>query len=342
VNQARRVGLVVGLPLLAALIGVVAFLLGTRGGEAIDEGPPFLADPAGSPAPADTAAPARPDPVPAPAAPAPAQTPAPSEEPSHDDLAHLPLGERLFEESRRWIANGSPSIDPLRDSHFSMDAKFELEGTRHEGPMRLWLQLPDLYRQETTMSNATTVKVLKAGNLWIRNQSGAFKHMNREGADGLQHVRQTQADLDRVRDLTKFVTLEDLKGPGVTFEFQGEKQPSGDYARPDGGTWAKVVRRSPGNPSIYFWLAHTKDAGGVMHATYPGVVRIEGIPIEGVPTEDFLLQDWTDPAPSHGRRPRRIRAFQARPGEPLLPFLQAQVYDIRLNAGIDARQFDPR
>jgi hypothetical protein len=255
------------------------------------------------------------------------------------------LGTRLFDEAVRWVAKGTQGIQQVRDFHISMEAKFELEGTRHEGPMRLWLQLPDLYRQEMTMSNTTTVKVLKAGNLWIRNQSGAFKHMNREGADGVNAVKQANDDLERLRDLTKFVTLEGLKGPGVTFEFEGEKQPSGDYARPDGGTWAKIVRRSPGNPNIYFWLAHTKDAGGVMHASYPGVVRVDGIAAEQIPTEDFLLQGWAESPPGQPRPflyPTKIRAFQVRPGQPPMLFLQAIVSDIKINTGIDPTRFEPR
>jgi hypothetical protein len=328
--------------LLAALIGGVAILLGSRAGEEIAESPPAPADPVGSPTPEQATAPAPPDPAPIPAAPAPAQAPPPREEPAHADLAHLPLGERLFEESRRWIANGAPSIDPLRDAHFSMEVKFELDGTRHEGPMRLWLQFPDLYRQELTMSVLTAVEVYKSGDLWRNDRGQGFKHMNREGADGLQHVRQTQDDLERVRDLTKLVTLEGLKGPGVTFEFQGERQPSGDFARHDGGTWAKVVRRSPGSPNVYFWFAHMRDASGNLHATYPGVVRMDGIPMDRIPTEDYLLGAWTESARGERRRPRTIRAFQVHQGERPALFLQALVTEIKLNAGIDPTLFEPR
>lgn len=251
---------------------------------------------------------------------------------------------RLFDEAVRWVAKGQQGITQVKDFTVALDAKFDLDGVRHEGPMRLWLQLPDLYRQEMTMSNSMTTKVMNRGNLYVRNATGAFTHMNRT-ADGAGSIRQVQDDMERLTDLTTFLTLEGLKGPGVVFEWEGEKSPSGTYARPDGGTWAKIVRKAPGRPNIAFWLGHTRDAQGGMHATYPGVVRVDGDPVQNIPTEDFILQDWRDSPPDQPRAyrfPRRIMAFQIRPGQPSVNFLTAVVTDLKINTGIDPTRFEPR
>ena len=258
--------------------------------------------------------------------------------------ANLATGSRLFDESVRWVAKGAQGIQQVKDFYVALEAKFDLEGSKHEGPMRLWLQLPDLYRQEMTMSNTATTKVLARGNLHVRGQDGTFRHMNRT-ADGAPAVKQATDDMERLIDLTTFLTLEGLKGPGVTFEFEGEKQPSGDYARPEGGTWAKVVRKAPGRANISFWLANTRDGTGTLRATYPGVVRVDGEPQNDIPAEDYLLHDWRESPAGQPRPflyPRSIRAFQIRPLQPPFLFLKAFVNDIKINAGIDATRFEPR
>jgi hypothetical protein len=275
----------------------------------------------------------------APRPPAPVPAPAPAPNPAGPNQAMY----RLFDGPCAG-AKGAQGITQVRDFTVALDAKFDLDGTRHEGPMRLWLQLPDLYRQEMTMSSSMTTKVMNRGNLYVKDSAGQFRHMNRT-PDGATSIKQVQDDMERLSDLTTFLTLEGLKGPGVVFEYEGEKSPSGSYARPDGGTWAKIVRKAAGRPNIYFWLAHTKDAQGVMHATFPGVVRVDGEPASNIPTEDFLLQEWREAPPGQPRPylfPRKILAFQIRPGQQPLNFLTAIVTDLKINTGIDPTRFEPR
>ncbi|MFM8980299.1 MAG: hypothetical protein ACKOSS_07550 [Planctomycetia bacterium] len=294
--------------------------------------PGVLAQGGGGPVPP---APLPPTPVPPRVAP----------QPPMDAAAGQAYAQRLFDEAVRWVAKGQPGLAKVTDFTVSLDARYVVEATRHEGPMRLWLQLPDLYRQEMTMSNVTTTKIMNRGMLYVREGNDAFRNMNRT-ADGAGALKQAQEDMIRLEDLTKFLTLEGLKGPGVTFEFDGQRKPSGSYARKDGDqTWLKIVRKAPGKPNISFWLAHEADAQGVAHATYPGVVRVDGDPAQGVPTEDFILQDWADSPPNQPRAyryPRKIVAFQIQPGKEPLNFLTAVVEDLKINTGIDATRFEPR
>lgn len=281
---------------------------------------------------AEGGGPSLPPPPVAPAAPAPGQA------------AAL----RLFDESVRWVARGAQGITQVQDFYVALDAKFQLDTTSSEGPMRLWLQQPDKFRQEMTISNAPQTKILDGTNLWIAGQDGRFKNMNKT-ADGAGAVAQANEDRERLVDITTFLTMQGLKGPGVTFEYLGETNPSGDYQRQDipgqpSGTWAKIVRKATGRPNITFWLAHTTDAQGVMRATYPGVVRVDGEPQNNIPTEDYILQDWNDrpgDPPRPFRFPRRIRAFQIRPGQAPVNFLQAILTDIKINQGIDPSRFAP-
>lgn len=280
-------------------------------------------------------APVPPVPVPPAAPQAPAMTPAASQA----------LAQRLFDEAVRWVAKGQAGLAKVTDFTVALDARMIVDNTRHEGPMRLWLQLPDLFRQELTMSNVTTTKIMNRGMLYVREGTGTFRNMNRT-ADGAGSLKQAQEDMVRLEDLTKFLTLEGLKGPGVVFEFDGQRKPSGSYARKDGDqTWMKIVRKAPGKPNISFWLAHETDPQGLPRATYPGVVRVDGDPAQNVPTEDFILQDWTDSPPNQPRAyryPRKIVAFQIKPGQEPLNFLNAVVEDLKINTGIDATRFEPR
>ncbi len=255
---------------------------------------------------------------------------------------------RLFDECVRWIARGAAGISKVNDFFVALDAKFQLDATSSEGPMRLWLQEPDKFRQEMTISNALQMKILDGESLWIAGQDGRFKNMSRTG-EGAGALAQAKEDRERLADITTFVTMQGLKGPGVTFEFMGETNPSGDYQRQDvpgqpSGTWLKLVRKAAGRPNITFWLAHATDAQGVKRATYPGVVRVDGEPQNGIPTEDYILQDWNDrpnDPPRPFRFPRRLRAFQLRPGQQPLLFLQAVLLDIKINQGIDPSRFQP-
>jgi len=251
---------------------------------------------------------------------------------------------RLFGEARRWIANGTPPINEVRDLTLTLDAKVDLEGMRHEGPLHLWLEPPDRLRQERYMTNTLTAEVLTGDTLHVRDTHSTFQEAPRD-ADGAASRRRAQADRERWSRLARFLALVDLDGADVAFEYEGEKTPRGNFGRPDGDTWVKTVRKAASRPNIYFWLAHTQDAQGVMHATYPGVVRIDGSPMDGVPTEDFVFRDWREPGSgslSPYRHPRQILAFQIHPGHQPLNFLTAIVLDHALNAGIDPSRFEPK
>lgn len=309
--------------------------------------PPLGAPPAGPGGqPGARPVPGQPVPgQPVPAQPVPGQPPAVpgAGQPAPQPGAAQALAQRLFDESVRWVARGQQGIQQVRDFYVSLEAKLDLEQTHSEGPMRLWLQTPDLYRQEMTLSNSMQTKILNKGSLWIAGNDGKFVNMLRT-ADGANALRQANDDLERLVDITTFLTLQGLKGPGVTFESEGEKAPSGAYARPGGGTWWKIVRKALGKPNITFWLAHFSDAAGTVHATFPGVVRVDGEPQSNIPTEDYLLQNWDDqpgePARTF-RYPRKILAFQSRPGQAAVNFLTAVVTDIKINQGIDATRFLP-
>jgi hypothetical protein len=253
------------------------------------------------------------------------------------------LATRLFDEAIRWVARGAQGIQQVKDFYVALDAKFDLDNTHSEGPMRLWLQTPDMYRQEMTLSNAPQTKILNKGRLWIAGADRKFRDMNRtEDADAA--LTQAKDDLERLVDITAFLTLQGLKGPGVTFESEGEKNPSGTYAHPAGKTWWKIVRKAPGRPDISFWLDHYTDAAGVEHANFPGVVRVAGDAKANIADEDYILQQWDD-RPTDPKRtfrfPRVIRALQRKAGQAPFEFLRAAVTDIKINEGIDPSRFLP-
>jgi hypothetical protein len=252
------------------------------------------------------------------------------------------MATRLFDEAVQWVARGQAGIQKVRDFYVSLDAYFALEGTKSEGPMRLWLQTPDQYRQEMTIANAVQTQILNKDRLWKTGQDRRFIDMNRT-ADADAALKQAREDLERLVDITDFLTLQGLKGPGVTFESEGEKSPSGIFVHPTGKSWWKIVRKAPGRPDISFWLDFTKDAAGVAHATFPGIVRVAGDLQAGIADEEYILRDWddkpTDPKRAF-RYPRTIRALQAR-GAQRTEFLRAVVTDIKINEGIDPSRFLP-
>ena len=105
--------------------------------------------------------------------------------------------------------------------------------------------------------------------------------------------------------------------------------------------------QAAGRPNISFWLAYTRDAQGEVVATYPGIVRVDGEPERGFPTEDYILGEWDSPhsQPRSFRYPRRIEAYSllSDPQGRSTParFLFAIVEDIKINAGMDATRFQP-
>ena len=251
------------------------------------------------------------------------------------------LAARLFDEAALWIARGQTGIVKVRDFYLSLDAYFHLEGVSSEGPMRLWMQTPDKYRQELTVSNATQTVLLNKVRLWKTGPDRRLVEVN-DGPDADADHRQAREDMERVVDITDFLTLQGLKGPGVRFESEGERNPSGVFTHPKGRTWWKVVRKAPGRPDLSFFLDHHKDAAGVVHATFPGVVRVAGDLAAGIADEEYILRDWedkpTDPKRAF-RYPRTIRALQRKGRQEPMEFLRAVVTDIRINEGIDPSRF---
>ncbi|MHC5009382.1 MAG: hypothetical protein ACYTG6_00350 [Planctomycetota bacterium] len=252
------------------------------------------------------------------------------------------LGAKFFDDAIRYVARGQAGIPQVRDFYIKLDAKLDLDNQRHEGPMRLWFQSPTLYRQELTINNGTTTKILNGDQGWIINPQGRTQVLIMT-AEGRQSISQLKEDRARLSDITRFLTLQALKGPGVTFSFDGYRQGSGTYA----GNWIKLTRRVEGRSNILFWLAYARDQGGNVIATWPGIVRVEGDAQRGYPTEDYILKGWDDPRSQQRtfRYPRTIEAYSILrdPAGRSTParFLYATVDDIKINAGIDGARFQP-
>jgi hypothetical protein len=266
---------------------------------------------------------------------------APPGQPPAQEPAHA-MGEKFFDDAIQYVARGRGGIPQVNDFFVNLDAKLDLDEVRHEGPMRLWFQAPGLYRQELTLNQATTTKILNEDKGWIVTNQGRVQNLALS-AEGRRNIEQLKEDRARLFDLTRFLTLQALKGPGVSFVFEGYKRGSGTYA----GDWIKITRTVPGRSNITFWLAYARDQAGNVTATYPGIVRVEGDPANSYPTEDYILKDWESPQAQARtfRYPRVIEAYsllqnpqgQTQPAR----FLYAIVDDIKINAGVDVSRFLP-
>ncbi|MDA1194280.1 MAG: hypothetical protein O2894_03780 [Planctomycetota bacterium] len=253
--------------------------------------------------------------------------------------ANLVLGEQLFDQCVRWVARGGRGVTRTTDFHIAVTAELDLDAARHRGPMRLWWQAPDKYRQELTTNERATTKILNGDFMWIVHPEGRVQRMHGT-SEGAGAIRQVKEDRERMADLAQFITLQSLKGPGVTFEFVGEKTGTGSYA----GNWVKITRRAPGAAVMHFWLAYDRDAQGAYLAKWPGIVRVDGDARQKVPAEDFILGSWADsPAgqPHSFRYPRTIEAYSRLGTEAPVRFLKATVDGIQLNTGIEAALFRP-
>jgi hypothetical protein len=197
-------------------------------------------------------------------------------------------------------------------------------------------------RIQNTQANRRSLRLLHGDETWILDPGGAPRTVGLAGPAPLAQARDEHA---RLRDIAALLTLRGLDGPGVTFECEGEKRPSGIFRRLGGGTWLKVVRKAAGNPDISFWFAHDRGADGVVHASYPGVIRVAGDAVGYVPTEDYILQNWeqpqSDPAARRMRLPRTLRALGSNPGQPPFEFLRASVVSARIDAPLPAEAFSP-
>jgi hypothetical protein len=258
-------------------------------------------------------------------------------------------GARLFDECVKWVGQGTGGIQRAKDFYVKLEAELDLDQARHKGPMRVWWATNDHFRWEVTTAGRTTTKILNVRRdrnppmpqMWILEADGRVRRMHgtQEGATA---IPQLQEDASRLGDLAQFITLRELKGPNVRFLFDGLKKGNGTYA----GEWAKVTRVAPGATNISFWLAYRKDAEGVPHASWPGIVRVAGDAREKIPTEDYILRDWRKSPKGQPRGfnyPRSIEAYSFVPGTGQSParFLKATVQDIKINAGIDESRFSP-
>jgi hypothetical protein len=268
--------------------------------------------------------------------------------PPTDEGQRLALGARYFDQAIQYVARGG-SLGKATDLYVHLDAKWDLEDNRHEGEQALWYLAPDKMRNETKAMARTTVKILNASRAWVvQPQAPADRRVYRiHGTTGAEReLAQMKEDLVRVQDLTDFVTLEGLKGEGVTFEYQGSTIGTNAYE----GCWLKVARKSPDGRKITFWLAYEPEgAGGAVRATWPGVVRVDGDPQRGLWTEDWILRDWDSPSAKRRtfRYPFRVDAWRLNPdpeaakADPPRKFLTAVVDDILVNAGVNLTYFEP-
>lgn len=255
------------------------------------------------------------------------------------NAANLRLGAQIFDQCVRWVANRTAGIAQTTDFHIAVTAELDLDNARHRGPMRLWWKAPDKYRQEMTTGGRTTTKILNGDFMWIVHPSARVQRMHGT-SEGAGAIRQLKEDRARMADLAQFITLRSLKGPGVTFEFAGERSGTGSYA----GRWLKLTRRAPGAAVMHFWIAYTKDPEGRYLAQWPGIVRIDGDARRRIPTEDFILRDWTAAPPGQPHtymHPRSIEAYSRLAGEAPVRFLKATVNDIRINTRIPDENFKP-
>lgn len=256
----------------------------------------------------------------------------------------LARGARYFDQSIAWVARGG-SLGKARDLYVHLDAKWDLEDNHHEGPQSVWYVAPDHFRSEMSALARTTTKILSGERAWVIDPVGT-SHRLHGTPDGENVLKQLREDMLRVADLTQFLTLEGLKGPGVVFEHQGNFNGSGVYA----GSWIKVARRSPDGRKITFWLNQEPDPKtGEVRASWPGIVRVDGDPARSLQNEDWILKNWDEPlaAPRAFRYPFKIQGWRSNPDpamakqDPPRKFLSAVLDDIQINTGIDAAKFEP-
>jgi len=281
--------------------------------------------------------------APPPAAPPPAVPPPAVPPPTAGLEDSLMAGARYFDQAIAYVARGG-TLGRAVDLYAHLDVKWDLEDNHHEGEQKVWFQTPDRMRTEIVAAGKAQTKILLGDKAWNVLSNGVVRRVHGT-PDAAAQMKQMAEDLQRVQDLTAFVTLEGLKGPGIVFEFQGATRGDGLYA----GEWLKVARRAPDGRKITFWLGLQRGADGSVRAAAPGVVRIDGDAATGLWTEDWILSDWDAPRaqPRPYRYPARLQAWRihADPAKqrevPPTRFLFAAVNDIQVNAGIPPQVFAP-
>jgi outer membrane lipoprotein-sorting protein len=249
-------------------------------------------------------------------------------------------GARYFDEAIAWVARGG-ALGKTKDFYVQLDAKWDLDTNHDEGAQRFWFADPGRMRMELTVEKfGVNTKILDGEKAWIVGFDGVPHRVHATpGAE--ETLKQMKEDLLRIQDLTAFLTLDGLKGNGVQFEFLKAVQGTGVYE----GKWLKLARHSPDGRKITFWIAYDVDDKGEPHATWPGVVRVEGDPAQGLKTEDWVLKDWDSARakPRPYRYPSKIQAWTVPPDpakEGPHKFLTAVIDDIQLNAGVDPSRFE--
>ena len=250
-------------------------------------------------------------------------------------------GARYFDQAIAWVARGG-ALGKTKDFYVQLDAKWDLDTNHDEGDQRVWFAEPGRMRIELlTPEVGRTVKILDGEKAWNVGLDGVSHRVHATpGAE--EQLKQMKEDLLRVQDLTAFLTLDGLKGNGVQFEFLKAVQGTGVYE----GKWLKLARHSPDGRKITFWIAYDLDDKSEPHATWPGVVRVEGDPAQGLYTEDWVLKDWdsTRAKPRPYRYPSKIQAWRVPPDpakEAPHKFLTAVIDDIQINVGIEPARFEP-
>jgi hypothetical protein len=276
---------------------------------------------------------------PPPANPPPAAPPAGAPSVPLEDS--LQRGARFFDQAIAWVARGG-SLGKTRDFYASLDSKWDLD-EHNEGAQKVWFQTPGRMRLENRFLAGNQVKVLDGDKAWTWDAADEQRvrrlHATPDAAEALKQLKE---DFQRLQDLTDFVTLEGLKGPGVLFEFQGQVRGSKVYE----GDWLKIARRSPDGRKITFWLAFETGPDGQPRATWPGVVRVAGDAAAGLFTEDWILRSWDPPAAASRpfRWPASVQAWRF-PADKntgsAQKFLTAVLNDVQVNQGVDAATFAP-
>jgi hypothetical protein len=256
--------------------------------------------------------------------------------------AHGPI---YFDQAVRYVNDGKTGIHAMTDFFADLhDVSFNVGANHHEGHMRLWLKTPDKYRFEVRQNKNVkapnqriTTKILDGGKMWVLGGPGGPTRVHGT-SEGARAVKQMQDDRRRLLDLARFLTLEGLKGPGVTFLNEGFTTGSKTFA----GNWVRIRRKITGGADVVFYLAHEADPRDPRRrrATYPGVVKIEGDPRRNEPTEYYVLKKWRR-GPQF-RYPAEIQAFsQATPRSPMTRFLLAYPALVRINTGLQSSLFAP-
>jgi hypothetical protein len=255
----------------------------------------------------------------------------------------LQLGSRYFDQAIAWVARGG-TLGKTRDFYARLEVKWDLPHEKHEGQQEVWFAAPDKLRTLQSLAARSTTKILNGDQAWQILTTGAVKRIHGT-PDAEATLKQLKEDLVRVQDLTAFVTLEGLKGPGVVFEFERRTEGKGVYE----GKWLKVNRRSPDGRKMTFWLAYEEnERREVARATWPGVVRVDGDVAQQLHTEDWILKDWDSPTakPRPFRYPRKIEGWRLNPdrkaaeSDPPKRFVSAFLEDVQMNQGIEPQRFE--